>query len=635
VRIDVQKCLVMGPKSVQGQFFAHMQELGIAEFIGPTKGQEVPRDVQALVDALHILRPMVPVKQVVAKDYKSAPMLAAAALESHEQYERLKERQRILEVELSRIEPFGDFSVEQIKDLQQKTGFVFQFFVSKKYDPTSIPAEMIFISHAHDLYYYIRIAKECASFEDFVEVVMEYSLHEIRHQLADIQKEIDHIEMTLSALAHQKNLLKKGLIDALNHYHLKAAGQAAQDLLDDYVFATEAWVPQNKISLIRDIASRLHLVVEVVAMETTDKPPTYLENQHVAKLGEDLINIYDVPSTKDRDPSMWVFICFGLFFSMIVADAGYGILMLLASFFFLKKMGHKEGPLRRFVLLFLSLSIGCILWGCMLCSFFGISIPPDHGLRKISIIHWAVEKKAEYLITQKTDLYHQLVKTYPELEQVTTSQEFLTKVVKPIDGQKKYVIYSLFTDNVLLELSIFIGTIHIMLSFLRYLNRHWAGLGWSLFLIGGYLYFPSVLEATSLIYYIFHVPQQGSPVIGLYLLITGLSLALVLATIQKKLAGLAEAMHVIQVFADVMSYLRIYALSLAGMIMAETFDHIGMSVPLYLGVFILILGHTVNIALALMGGTIHGLRLNFIEWYHYSFEGGGRQFRPLALLKLD
>jgi len=92
-------------------------------------------------------------------------------------------------------------------------------------------------------------------------------------------------------------------------------------------------------------------------------------------------------------------------------------------------------------------------------------------------------------------------------------------------------------------------------------------------------------------------------------------------------------MHVISVFADVMSYLRIYALSLAGMIMGSTFNHIGSSMPLYIGLFIILAGHLVNITLALMGGVIHGLRLNFIEWYHYSFEGGGYHFSPLFVIK--
>jgi len=154
-------------------------------------------------------------------------------------------------------------------------------------------------------------------------------------------------------------------------------------------------------------------------------------------------------------------------------------------------------------------------------------------------------------------------------------------------------------------------------------------------MVGSYLYFPLVLGAISLIHYIFHIPYELGGLIGQYVLFIGLGLTVVLAIIQKRLGGLGEIMHIIGVFADVMSYLRIYALSLAGMIMATTFNQIGTSIPIYVGIFVILVGHTVNITLAVMGGIIHGLRLNFIEWYHYSFEGGGREFNPLSLIKID
>jgi V/A-type H+-transporting ATPase subunit I len=122
--------------------------------------------------------------------------------------------------------------------------------------------------------------------------------------------------------------------------------------------------------------------------------------------------------------------------------------------------------------------------------------------------------------------------------------------------------------------------------------------------------------------------------VGLQMVYVGLALAVVLALIQKKLHGLHEVMNVITVFADVLSYLRLYALALAATIMAETFNKMGLEVGLVFGVLIILAGHTVNIVLGVQGGIIHGLRLNFIEWYHYSFTGGGRLFRPLHKLKV-
>jgi V/A-type H+-transporting ATPase subunit I len=114
----------------------------------------------------------------------------------------------------------------------------------------------------------------------------------------------------------------------------------------------------------------------------------------------------------------------------------------------------------------------------------------------------------------------------------------------------------------------------------------------------------------------------------------GVVFAVVAALIQEKWAGAAEILTAIQVFADALSYLRLYALGMASMIMAVTFNQLGEMVGLTLGIFIIIIGHAVNIAVGLMGGVIHGLRLNFLEWYHYSFEGGGKAFNPLKIIKL-
>ena len=103
--------------------------------------------------------------------------------------------------------------------------------------------------------------------------------------------------------------------------------------------------------------------------------------------------------------------------------------------------------------------------------------------------------------------------------------------------------------------------------------------------------------------------------------------------IEKRFGGIGEITQILQVFADILSYLRLYALALASTIMAETFNDIGSTVGLVLGILVILVGHGVNIMLGTMGGVIHGLRLNFIEWYHYSFEGGGKLFAPLKKLK--
>ena len=113
----------------------------------------------------------------------------------------------------------------------------------------------------------------------------------------------------------------------------------------------------------------------------------------------------------------------------------------------------------------------------------------------------------------------------------------------------------------------------------------------------------------------------------------GIALAMILSIIQHRLKGMLEFTVVIQIFCDILSYLRLYALGLAGMMMAITFNDMAHMAGVVFGTLIIIVGHTINMGMGIMGGVIHGLRLNFLEWYHYSFEGGGRRFKPLKLYR--
>jgi len=633
MRIDVKKQLIWGPRSQRDRFFERAQELGVIEFIG-TEESDRNDEIQLLIDALHVLRTMVPVKQAHPQHFYSPNMLARQIIDYKNRLENLYEQKRTVQKEIARIQPFGEFSLSTLKQIGEESGRIMQFFFAKSGKVNDLPSDVILINTAHQLDYFLSISKEKIHPVGLTEIIIERSLSDLRNDLALYESEIDRWEVELGALSHQKRVLVNGLATALNERHLEIAKGKTKQVVEDGLFVVESWIPKNKLEVVYQLADELNIYIEQIAIEKKDKVPTYLENRGWGRLGEDLVNIYDIPSNTDRDPSLWVFIAFGIFFAMIVADIGYGLVLLgITSLLFMKFRKKVSAGIRRAMKLGIWLGIGCIIWGVLLTSFFGIEAKPDSPLRKPSLVHWMVKRKASYFSEQKPEAYKELIQEYPEAAKASTPMDLLMSVNKSQDGRDNYVIYSNFTNNILIELSIFIGVIHILTSFGRYLDRRWSSLGWMIFLIGGYAYFPSVIKATSLIYFILNVPAEEAAQIGLWMIYGGIGLATLLAIIQNKWAGLVEPMHVISVFADVMSYLRIYALSLAGMIMASTFNHIGMSMPFYIGFIIILAGHLVNITLAMMGGVIHGLRLNFIEWYHYSFDGGGYRFRPLRTIK--
>ncbi|MFQ5729278.1 MAG: V-type ATPase 116kDa subunit family protein, partial [Waddliaceae bacterium] len=401
------------------------------------------------------------------------------------------------------------------------------------------------------------------------------------------------------------------------------------------LFAVEGWVPKNKIDKLNTIVEDLDVHIVEIAVESDEIVPTYLENKGVNRIGEDLVNIYDTPSNIDRDPSLWVLVSFAIFFAMIIRDGGYGLVFLAAALYFRYKNPKIRNTSKRVWKLCVLLFSSCILWGILTHSFFGINFAPDSIVKKVSVLNWLVDKKVAYHMEKKDPVYKEWMDAFPELEKAQTSEQFLLGTKKEANGKITYKMHDAFTDEIMMELALLAGIIHISLSFLRYLDRNWSGIGWIIAIIGCYLSFPKLLQATTMAHYVLGFDRDLIAQEGLYMIYCGLSLAIILAIIKHKALGLLEITNLIQIFGDILSYLRLYALGLAGSIISGIVNDLAGSMIFMGGILLLILGHSLNMALAIIGGIIHGLRLNFIEWYHYSFEGGGKRFNPLRKMKVE
>ncbi|GAB4188606.1 MAG: V-type ATP synthase subunit I [Simkaniaceae bacterium] len=632
---EVEKYLFVGVQGEVDRFFERAQKEGIIQFIHPSgkKMVETPESLKDVSEAITILR-----KQPVPESWykgseKDSKRIAHEIVEINNRLENLYEERRILQSEAARISPFGDFSLEEIREIEQETGKHIQFFAMKEAvsHKVEIPEHLIYLATEYDMDYFLSISEKYVSIPNMIEMHFDRSLSQLKERLNQVFVEIQKNEGELKHAAKYLPLLREHFIDEINRYTLAFAKNETTKHLEDAIFTVQGWIPSNLSHKLDVLLQDLAVHSERIEEEPEDVVPTYMENTGPNRLGEDLVHIYDVPATKDKDPSGWVFWAFVVFFSMIVADAGYGLLFLGLSYFFLWKFKKVKGAAKRAMKLFNALSWGCCIWGILIGSYFGLDISPENPLKKYTLIQYLTLEKAKYHIEMKDDVYQRWIDAYPDLKEAKTPSEFLLGARETKEGSVTYQIIEEFSDNILLEISLMIGVIHICLSLLRYIWRSWSNIGWCAFIIGGYLYFPSMLDATSMLNFLGIVTKIASAKIGLQLLVGGVSLAFILAVIQKRMKGLAEVAHLIQIFADVLSYLRIYALGLAAMIMAATFNKLGKEVGLVGGLVIILAGHIVNITLAVMGGVIHGLRLNFIEWYHYSFEGDGKIFSPLKL----
>jgi V/A-type H+/Na+-transporting ATPase subunit I len=641
MRINVKKYFFFGLEKDRDAFFKKAQELGIIEFIDKKISfvpQELPEEIQRVCDAIKVLRVLPPVEQEEFEDDEliMADYSAVCILKLNSALEALKEEKRILHREISRIKIFGDFDLEDLAFIELHAQKKVQYFFKRESDDVIAVnnKEVIYIGSAHGLDYYCSINDTMTSYEGLIEMRIDKPVGMLQKRLEEVEEEISFADKELRTLASYNDLLHKALVNKFNVHNLDSSQAYAESTLDDNVFFVEGWVATCNIKKLDKLLLEMNIYGENIAIEAEDKVPTHLLNEGVTRVGEDLVSIYDTPSIHDKDPSPWVLWGFVVFFAMIIGDGGYGLIFLAFSLFLKFKLKNATGLGKRMVTLFIMLSIACTTWGVLTNSFFGMQIGSESIIRKASVLNYVVEKKAEYHIGKADKTYLSWIKKYPFLAEESNAHAFLSKAVTMPKGKMKYTLLEDIGKDIMLELALAIGVIHITLSMLRGIRKNWAGAGWILFMAGGYLYFPSMLKATSFLQYLFALDPIECSQAGLEFLGCGGALAVILSLIQNKASGSMEITNTITVFADVLSYLRLYALSLAGTMMSSTFNDIAGSVSITAGVVILFIGHSVNIILSIIGGVIHGLRLYFIEWYHYSFEGGGKPHKPLKTIKI-
>jgi V/A-type H+/Na+-transporting ATPase subunit I len=636
--IPVKKILIYGMKEEVDLFFKKAQAIGCLEFINEAgkKSSELPVEIRELLSAIKILRHMPKSSAPTEESFASLQEAARRVVFLHTQMTLLQEEERFLRSEIARVSPFGHFSQEEFLSVQKEARRFLQFFEI----PTSrragreIPRELIYIGTEYDIDYFVSISKERKKFQGMAEVVIEKPLGVLEEERQQVLWKISHFSQELESLASYFKHFQRVVIEKLNDYHLQSAKGAVSSVLEERLFMVEGWLPDCKKQSFLSLIGEFAVNWEEIAISKEERIPTYLKNRGAGKLGEDLVAIYDIPAIEDRDPSPWVFCFFVLFFAMIIADAGYGLLYLGLALFLKFKGVAKEGFMKRFNQTLFVLSFACIGWGILSSSFLGIEIPPTSSISSYLLLDRLAVKKASYHMKVKDDVYQHWVQLYPRVENSSGGREFLMQVVtKDKEGALHYPAFETFKKNILLEFSLLLGAIHISLSLLRYLRRNWPALGWVLFILGGYLYFPSILHATSLLNFLDLVPKATAYMIGPILIYSGVSLAMLLALLEKKLSGWDEFTKSVSVLSDILSYLRLYAFGLSSSMLAATFNMLGADLPLYVGWMVIVSGHLINFLLGIMGGVIHGLRLNFIESYHYSFIGDGRLFQPLKLLK--
>ena len=359
-----------------------------------------------------------------------------------------------------------------------------------------------------------------------------------------------------------------------------AQAEAAERLRGtDSVVALEGWFPAPDEDRLERALESFDCAWEITDPAPEEYPdvPVKLKNNLLTKPMNMVTEMYSLPAYTGVDPNPLMFPFFILFYGMMMADMGYGILMIIGGL--LLKKSRARGMMGYMAGLLLMGGVSTFIFGAVTGGFFG---------------------------------------------------DFLTQVVKLTSG-KDFALPSLFTplDDTLAILigSMCLGLVHIItgmaVSFIRkikagqVLDAVFEELTWWVVFAGLGCMF---LLHTNIVLYV------GLALVVVGPIITGKGLG--------KITGIFGSLynHVTGYFGDILSYSRLMALMLAGSVIAQVFNTLG-AIPGNVVIFVVIsmVGNALNFALNLLGCYVHDLRLQCLEFFNKFYEDGGKSFRPLDM----
>ena len=351
-------------------------------------------------------------------------------------------------------------------------------------------------------------------------------------------------------------------------------------------FLLEGWVPADKWPALEQELAAYPCAREASDPAPEDYPqvPVKLKNNWFTKPLNMVTDMYSLPAYGSLDPNPLMAPFFILFYGMMMADMGYGLIMMIASVVVIKK-AKPDGATMRYMMPLLGLcGVSTFLWGAATGGFFGDLIP-----QLLAIVNNAPAENYA-----------------------------LPKLFDPLDKAVNVLVGAL----VLGVVQIFTGMAVSMYKQIR------AGETMAALCGEGAWFLVFILAGVAA------VSGQTTPCVIAILVVLILTQGYGKKGIAGKLMGVAGSLYnnVTGYFSDILSYSRLMALMLAGAVTAQVFNTLGaMTGNVVLFFIIALVGNALNFALNILGCFVHDMRLQCLEFFGRFYEDGGKPFRPLDL----
>ena len=502
--------------------------------------------------------------------------------------EELQEGLGAAEKEAAACAPWGEFSPETLKKLSD-AGFPVQFHVTpaKSFKPEWADQYAVqVVKEADGKVWYVVAGPD--ALPDRVHAPKR-SYETVSRDIEGIKADIDREKAVLLTARERQGEFEAESRERLSELDLYLAAQAAVPAAENTIVTLVGYAPTENEESVTAAIEETGAYFFKDAAKVDDNPPIRFRNNKFVKMFEVLTDMYGRPAYDGFDPTPFISVFFLLFFALCMGDAGYGLVLILIGLLLKKVDSFKDmAPL------VVTLGVGTFVVGFFLHTFFSIDIS-----------QW--------------------------------------KIFEPIKGVFLPDEIAGYAGGMVL--AIVVGIVHLCLAMIVKaiqsvkVNGFAASLGtlgWTLLIVGGITVgafaLTGVLNATLTKWIIIVIGVVS--LLGIFPF-NGHS--------KNKLAnvglGLWDTYNTATgLLGDVLSYLRLYALGLAGGMLGMAFNDMGKMVlgdghswALWIPFILLVLvGHTLNIAMCALGAFVHPLRLNFLEFFKNSgYEAAGRNYNPL------
>ena len=523
-----------------------------------------------------------------------------------EQFEKLQAEAELLrqevvaaEREQQRMAPWGDYSTEQFARLTE-AGFKIGFYTcaSRIYNPEWEEAHNAFIiDNSTNTTYFVTVTKEpIADIEAERFEISSLGSKQLAEALTAAQakyndKQAEILKFAVANVANLQHLSQQvsEVID-IDRVHINTRRAA-----DNTVMILEGYCPTDTTDALEAMLKEEGVYYESAEPSNEDNVPIKLRNNAFTRLFEPLTGMYGMPNYNEYDPTPILGPFFLLFFAMCMGDAGYGILLILFGLA-LKFNKIKIAMFDGMGSIITALGVVTAVVGVFLGTAFGV------------------------------DLYN---------------AEFVPAALKSVMIKGEVMGF-----DIQMVLALVIGVFHICLAmtvkaicctqrdgFMANLSN-W---GWLLLIVGGIataiLAMMNVLSPEVTQYVIIAVGAISA--LGIYIFNDPKRNPLINIG-----AGLWDTYNMVTgLLGDVLSYIRLYALGLAGGMLGGAFNDIACmilgenpNIGSWIGfIVIIIFAHILNLALSALGAFVHPLRLTFVEYFkNVGYEGKGEKYAPLS-----